>query len=272
MRNRNALLLGTLRGLSAVTVFWFFGLPVLIVVLSAFSADWLATVFPTSFTLRWFTQLDETDLQAVMTSFEVAGIVAMVGTGMGVWLALSLQRLEGRWLWGVLDALVMLPTSLPGVVLGLGVLLAYHRSPVDLSDSLAIVIIVQLGLVVPFCYRMNVAALKQDIPVLREAAASLGASPAMVLAKVVIPMLEPSIRASIALALAVSLGDLGATLMVAPPSLRTVPIVVMANVERGYYYQASGLALILLAVSLIALVLVAGRRGRVSAADAAGER
>ena len=46
-------------------------------------------------------------------------------------------------------------------VLGLAVLIAYHQKPVDLSSSAAIVVLVQLALILPFCYRCAAAALRR---------------------------------------------------------------------------------------------------------------
>jgi 2-aminoethylphosphonate transport system permease protein len=101
--------------------------------------------------------------------------------------------------------------------------------------------------------------LRPELTILREAAASLGAPPSMVLRRVVLPQLVPAIRASLALGFALSLGELGATLTVYPPGFATVPIVVVGAVERGYYLPASALSLILLIVSLAALLLIAAR-------------
>jgi len=100
----------------------------------------------------------------------------------------------------------------------------------------------------------------------------LGAPPAMVVRRVVLPLLEPAIRASVALAFAFSLGDLGATLMVYPPGFSTVPIVVIEDVERGFYYRASALALILLALSFASLIFLAGRSRAKKVAAVVGER
>ena len=116
---------------------------------------------------------------------------------------------------------------------GLAVLIAYHKARLDLSGSAAIIVLVQLALVRPFCYRCAAAALRPELTVLREAAASLGAAPSMVLRRIVLPQLVPAIRASLALGFALSLGELGATLTVHPPGFATVPIVVVGQVERG---------------------------------------
>src|ERR1700754_546215 len=143
--------------------------------------------------------------------------------------------------------------------IGVAVLIAYHKRPFDLSSSAAIVVFVQLALVLPFCYRCAAAALRPELTILREAAPSRGAPPSMVLRTVVLPQLVPPIRASLALGFALSLRELGATLTVYPPGFATVPIVVVGQVERGYYLPASALALILLLVSLAALLLIAAR-------------
>jgi len=111
----------------------------------------------------------------------------------------------------------------------------------------------------PFCYRCCAAALRPELQILREAAASLGAAPARVVLRVVLPQMVPALRASVALGFALSLGELGATLTVYPPGFATVPIVVVGEVERGYYLPASALSLVLLAISLLALCLIATR-------------
>ena len=183
----------------------------------------------------------------------------MLGTILGLWLALALEGRDRRGLGVFVDTIAMMPNGVPSVVLGLAVLIAYHKRPLDLSSSAAIVVFVQLALVLPFCYRCAAAALRPELTILREAAASLGAPPSMVLRRVVLPQLVPAIRASLALGFALSLGELGATLTVYPPGFATVPIVVVGQVERGYYLPASALSLILLLVSLAALLMIAAR-------------
>ena len=60
--------------------------------------------------------------------------------------------------------------------------------------------------------------------------------------------------------------------MVYPPGFSTVPIVVINDVERGFYYQASALALTLLSLSLETLIHLAGRKRRATVAAVATER
>lgn len=239
-----------------------FVLPLLVVALSAFADRWSGTVLPTALTLRWFERLGADDLDAILTSFEVAASVASLGTVCGLWLALTLEGRERTGIGSAVDALAMIPNAIPSVVLGLGVLIAYHKPPLDLSSSGLIVILAQLALVLPFCYRSAAAALRPELTVLREAAASLGAPPAMVLLRVVLPQLAPAIRSSLAIGLAVSLGELGATMVVYPPGFVTAPVKILGQVERGYYLPASALSVVLLAASLAALLAIAGANRR----------
>lgn len=249
----------TLLACAALLCVWLFVLPVAVVALSSVAAHWSGTILPDGFSLRWFERLGGGDFDAIATSLEIGFGVAALGTALGLWLALALEGRDRHGLGALVDTIAMMPNGVPSVVLGLSVLIAYHKAPLDLSSSAAIVVFVQLALVLPFCYRCAAAALRPELTVLREAAASLGAPPAMVLLRVVLPQLVPAIRASLALGFALSLGELGATLTVYPPGFATVPIVVVGQVERGYYLPASALSLILLAVSLAALMLIAAR-------------
>ncbi|MDR2852144.1 MAG: 2-aminoethylphosphonate ABC transport system, membrane component PhnV [Burkholderiaceae bacterium] len=245
--------------LAAFACAWLFVLPVAVVVLSSLADPWSGTILPAGYSLRWFRRLGPSEFDAILTSLKIGLGVAGAGTALGLWFALALHGRTRRGLGAALDMLVMLPNGVPSVVLGLAVLIAYHQPPLDLSGSAAIVVLVQLALILPFCYRCMAAALRPELTVLREAAASLGAPPARVLRRVVLPQLAPALRASLALGFALSIGELGATLMVYPPGFATVPIVVIGQVERGYYLPASALSALMLAVSLAALLLIAAR-------------
>ncbi len=249
----------------ALVCFWLFVLPVIVVALSSVASHWSGTILPDGFSARWFARLGASEFDALTTSLTTGFAVAVLGTALGLWLALALEGRDRRGLGALgalVDAVAMAGSGVPSVVLGLAVLIAYHKRPVDLSGSAAIVILVQLALVLPFCYRCAAAALRPELTTLREAAASLGAPPRMVFSRVVLPQLLPAVRASLALGFALSLGELGATLTVYPPGFATVPIVVVGQVNRGYYLPASALSFILLAVSLAALFVIAGRAPR----------
>ncbi|WP_455778348.1 phosphonate ABC transporter permease, partial [Burkholderia stabilis] len=157
--------------LAAFACFWLFVLPVVVVALSSVATQWSGTILPAGYSLRWFERLGSPEYDALLTSLEIGFGVSAIGTILGLWLALALEGRDRRGLGAVVDALVMVPNGVPSVVLGLAVLIAYHQKPLDLSSSAAIVVLVQLALILPFCYRCAAAALRPELTVLREAAA-----------------------------------------------------------------------------------------------------
>jgi 2-aminoethylphosphonate transport system permease protein len=251
---------GLLPGLGAMgLVMLLFLLPAIVVFLSAFASNWVGTVLPSAYTLRWFSQIDPASWSALWTSLWVGISVALLSMGLGVLSSLAVTRIEGM-VGHTLDFLLTVPNAIPSVVLGLAILLAYHTAPLDLSSSPLIVILAQAALTLPFSYRTIHAALLKLPADYDEAAAGLGASPWRTFWKVTLPLLAPALRAAFAIAFTFSMGELGATLMVYPPGFSTGPIEMIQDIERGFYYQGSALAAVLLLMTFVCLLIVAALR------------
>jgi 2-aminoethylphosphonate transport system permease protein len=73
----------------------------------------------------------------------------------------------------------------------------------------------------------------------------------------------PAITAAAALAVALCMGELGATIMVYPPSWRTLPVTVFTLSDRGDVFGASADTLLLLVATGVLLVLIGRIRQRV---------
>jgi 2-aminoethylphosphonate transport system permease protein len=72
----------------------------------------------------------------------------------------------------------------------------------------------------------------------------------------------PALGAAAGLAVALSMGELGATVMVYPATWKTLPVTIFALTDRGQAFQAAACTTILLLVTLVALVLLGRVRGR----------
>jgi len=79
---------------------------------------------------------------------------------------------------------------------------------------------------------------------------------------VVLPLVLPGMLSGFVLAFCLSIGELGATLMVYPPGFSTVTLAIYALALRGFYYQAAALSVVMLAVSFAALLLLSQLRTR----------
>ncbi|MDQ3781947.1 MAG: iron ABC transporter permease, partial [Actinomycetota bacterium] len=109
-----------------------------------------------------------------------------------------------------LDTLVMLPLGTSAVTLGFGFLIALD-APVDLRTSPWLIPIAHALVAIPFVVRSALPVLRRIQQRLRDAAATLGASPRRVFLEVDGPLVGRAVAVGAGFAFAVSLGEFGAT-------------------------------------------------------------
>jgi molybdate transport system permease protein len=201
----------------------------------------------------------------------VASLAALViAVALGVPLALVLARVpfRGRRL---VRALVLLPMVLPPVG-GVALFAAYGRrgvvgAPLERLTGLTVpfstvaVVLAAAFVALPFLVVTVEGGVRQLDRGLEEAAATLGATPATILRRVVLPRLAPTLGAGAALAWARALGEFGATITFAgnlPGRTQTLPLLVALELERDPEV-AFLLSLVMLGVSVAVLVLLRDR-------------
>ena len=169
--------------------------------------------------------------------------VASCATGISVLLGLAVavplarQRLTGRSFW---IALTNLPLVLPPTVLGYALLVAFGRRSLlgHWYEAMAgqPLVFTWQGAVAASCLasiplfishaRVAIAAVDRHV---LEAARLDGAGSAAILREIVLPLARPGLAAGLVLTFARSLGDFGATLMVAgdtPGMTQTMPLAI----------------------------------------------
>ena len=126
----------------------------------------------------------------------------------------------------------MLPLGTSAVTIGFGFLVALDRWPLDLRAKTMLVPIAQAVVAIPFVIRAVVPALRSIDPRLRDAASVLGAPPRRVWREVDLPIALRAFVVGFGFAVAVSLGEFGATLFVARPDSPTIPIAISRFLDR----------------------------------------
>ncbi|GAA1587954.1 ABC transporter permease subunit [Kribbella hippodromi] len=253
---------------SGKTIVWIafavvFGLlvlmPFLVVIAAAFAGSWNG-MLPSAPTTDHFRQaLSGDELASLSVSLQTAFLGGLLAVGFGTWGALSAA---GTRFARVADAMHHLPIAVPSVVVGLGLLVAFSRPPILLNGTRWIVVIAHLVLMVAFSYGTVAAAIQRVDPAYADVAASLGASPARVLWRVRLPMLLPAIASAAALSVALSMGEVGATIMVYPASWRTLPVSIFALTDRGQTFTAAAEAVVLLTATVVLVLVLDRLRGR----------
>ncbi|MFF9848137.1 ABC transporter permease [Streptomyces litmocidini] len=232
-----------------------FALPLLVILAASFSTHWSGALPSGPTTAHYAAAVRGESLQALTTSLVTAVTASVVALTVGTWAALAAAAL-GKKGKRALDALFMLPVAVPSVVVGLAVLVAFSQPPVLLNGTRWIVILAHTVLVTAFAHQSVSAALRRLDPMYEQAAASLGARPSYVLLRVKLPLLLPSLTAAAGLCFALSMGELGATMMLYPPDWMPLPVLVFTATDRGSLFTGSALAVVLMAATLLVLLTV----------------
>ncbi|MGW5573816.1 ABC transporter permease [Nocardia thailandica] len=245
----------------ALVVLVVFVAPLATVVLAALAGRWTGPLPSDLGTGHLAAALSGEQLASLSVSLQTALLAGAVALVLGTWAALA-AREAPSWVRRGTDAVFHLPVAVPSVAIGLGVLIAFNQRPLLLGGTTWIVVLAHTVLVLAYAFSAVSAALDRLDPAYRQAAESLGAGPVRVLCQVTLPLLLPALGAAAGLAIALSMGELGATIMIYPATWKTLPVSIFAQTDRGEIFDAAAGTTVLVAVTLLALVVLGRLRGR----------
>jgi sulfate/thiosulfate transport system permease protein len=197
---------------------------------------------------------------AIKLTLIVAVIVVLINAVFGTLLAWVLVRDEfpGK---RIVNSLIDLPFALPTIVAGLVLLSLYgHGSPVGVNVAFTRVSVglALLFVTLPFVVRSVQPVLLELDRSMEEAAASLGAGPATVIRRVVLPTLMPAIVSGMALSFARAVGEFGSLVLITgnlPFKTEAGSVYVYAQIQNDNVPAAAAVSVVLL---LAALIVVGG--------------
>ncbi|BBF94018.1 sulfate ABC transporter permease subunit CysT [Blastochloris tepida] len=216
----------------------------------------------------WQTATSPRVLAALRLSFGVSFAAAAVNAVAGLVVAWVLTRyaFPGRRL---LDAIVDLPFALPTAVAGIaltaiyapngwiGALLAPLGVKVAYTPLGIFVALVFISL--PFVVRTVQPVLADLDREIEEASATLGASRAQTVARVILPALAPAVLTGFALAFGRAVGEYGSVIFIAgnmPFVSEIAPLLIVIQLEEFNYAGATAIATIMLAISFVSLLAI----------------
>lgn len=153
---------------------------------------------------------------------------------------------------GILEFLGMLPFSVPGSVIALGVILAWSgKFGINLYNTVWIILVAYIARYMAFSLRANSAALEQVHDSLVEAARASGATMWQALRDVVLPLVRPGMLAAFFLIFLPALRELTVSVLLYGPTTRTIGVAIYTLNEDGetvYSAALAGIALIIIVV------------------------
>jgi iron(III) transport system permease protein len=224
--------------------------------------------------LRWFRESSQAGLAgasantrylwpATVTSVSLGVCAALVGVALAMPVAVLAIRHRGP-LATVLERSTYFSFALPDLVAAIALAYAASRYASPLYGSIALLVVAEAVLFVPFAVVALRATLGQIEPALEECARSLGVRPLRAFGRVTLPLARPGLAAAGVLVFAFALGDLGTTEILLPPNLYTLGTEFQANSATVAFAAAAPFAAVLVALSMLAALLLMGRFGRVT--------
>lgn len=227
-------------------------------------------IFASKLTFAEFVGVITSDLvlAGYKVSFGCALVAAIINGIFGTLLAWVLVRYEfpGK---KIFDGLIELPFALPTAVAGIALTALYSDQgwigsifasvgiPIAYTRTGIIIAMIFVG--IPFVVRSIQPVLEKLDKQYEEAAAILGASGGTIFFKVILPEIFPAMLTGLGLAFARGVGEYGSVIFIAgniPYETQIAPLLIVAKLEQLKYTDATAIALVMLAISLLVLLAI----------------
>ncbi|MBZ0335589.1 ABC transporter permease [Marinobacter sp. AL4B] len=264
-----------------VTFFIYLAMPLLVTAAFAFNDSQFPSLPWKGFTLDWYlangsegrTGLfhDNGLLNALWVSTKIAFWVTLGSVALGCVNAVLFERLQFRGK-EFLYLLMLLPLVIPGVILGVSILVFYSGTANEVSrlwgfeldvfrPGMTLVVMGQVAFITTLATLVIGARLRKFDPQLEEAALNLGATPLVAWFTVTLPWLLPSIFGAAAMAFLMSFENFNTTVMLTG-SDTPLTVALFNRLREGSTPVLNAVALFLMAVSgLLAMLTLRQKRG-----------
>ncbi|HAI86813.1 MAG TPA: iron ABC transporter permease, partial [Firmicutes bacterium] len=203
---------------------------------------------------------------AIRNSFFLSITSAVITMLVGTMIAYVIVKIQPRGK-GVLEVLGILPYSIPGIVLAVGVILTWSGAfYLNLYNTIWIILIAYIARYMAFSMKSASASLEQVHDSLEEASRTCGASHFESLLDVTLPLIRPGMVAGFFLIFLPAMRELTTSLLLYGPFTRTMGVAIYSINEEGYTVQAcalAGVAIIIIVIGeLILRFVTRERRGQ----------
>ncbi|WP_319543293.1 ABC transporter permease [uncultured Pseudodesulfovibrio sp.] len=256
-----------------IAYFAFLFAPLLVTCVLAFNDSNYPSLPWQGFTLDWFTSsgpervglfFDDQNLRSIVTSFQTAFFVSIFSVVVGTCASFLFENEEFRFK-GVLYFLMLAPLVIPGVILGISLLLAANTAGTFFDETFGLdfdlfrpsfwlVVLGQFSFITTFVTLVVSARLRKFDKSLEEAALNLGATQLGVIWHITLKFLRPAIMGAGAVAFLMSFENFNTTLFLVG-SEPTLPINLYLQVRDGSTPVINSISLMLIVgTSLLAMV------------------
>lgn len=226
-------------------------LPIVVLTVFSFNDSANATTW-NGFSFRWYKEL--VGNQEILKAFQTSLIVAFGSSFLSIALGTAFVFAGIWWRSSFLYSLFYLNILLPDILLAIGVLsvFVFFNIPVGYGSLIAGHTLLGLGFAVPIL-RARFAEIN---PILTEASLDLGATYPQTFARVVLPLMMPTIFTSFLLAFTLSLDDFLISFFCASHSVQPLSVYVYAMARTGIDPTINALSACFLVLSSLLIVVL----------------
>ncbi|MBX9451529.1 MAG: ABC transporter permease [Mesorhizobium sp.] len=235
--------------------------PIIVVVITSFSADQFMQFPPSGWSLRWYEIFfeDRRLLNGLWLSVTLAAMTALVAGAVGSVAAYALHKSRSGFAH-FLRSLHSAPLITPGVVTGLAMLIYF--SAIGLRGTFLTLLIGHVVLAIPFVVMIVSAGVKSFDSSIEEAAISLGANPYVAFLTVTFPAIKVSMISGALFAFLNSFDEVVVTLFLPGPRTKTLPVIMFEYVQHNLDPLPAAISTVLITISVV-IVLIAVRVGNI---------
>ena len=231
--------------------------PILVVVVASFSRDAYLAFPPRGLSLRWYQEfLASRDfVNSLVLSVRLGAAATAIATVVGLLASLALTARGFRGA-GTVRGLLTAPLTVPGIVIGIAMLIYFSR--VGLGGSFVSLLAAHVVLVLPFVVLIVSSGLQAFDRSIEEAARSLGAGRVTAFVTVTLPLIKGSVLAAAVFAFITSFDEVVVTLFLAGPRMMTLPVRIFQYIEYNSDPLVAAVSTVLV-VFTVAVVLIVDR-------------
>jgi len=232
-------------------------LPYGVLLRTAFVRNWSAPMAGNLSLEHWkfvFLEFSQTKV-AFINTFVLGASAATAGTILAVTIGyLAIRKI----VWGhrYLAFLATAPVAIPGIVLAVGLFLAYTRPPLVLYGTLAIIFLAYVTKELPVGYQQVAASLKAVHPELEEASRIFGATRLRALVDITAPLIRNGVIATWILIFIGSIRELSATILLFTAKTKTISVTMFDLRESNDWGPIAVLSVTMLAITFVMVAAV----------------
>lgn len=247
--------------LSVATLITIVIVPLVMIFLVGFVKAYGLPLIPENFTLANYIKIFSSSgtIDSVKNSLFVSIIAGIGCMFLGTMIAYVVQKIKPKGK-GILEVLSVIPYSIPGTVLSIGVILAWSGAlGVNLYNTIWIILIAYMARYLSFSMKTSSAALLQVHPSLEEAARTCGASHTESLKDITLPLIRPAMVSGFFLIFLPAMREVTTSVLLYGPYTRTLGVQIYSLRDAGMMPQAAALgslAILLIIVCDTAVKLI----------------